>query len=79
MWPALMFAASRNESVAGRTEILIVSAMARKGFNQSGAPSGRSAATKALVFFMADLMIIVSHRGSPNVRVNIRCLDVGRR
>jgi len=41
MWPALMFAASRNESVRGRTIILVVSIIIRKGFNQSGAPSGR--------------------------------------
>lgn len=41
MWPALMFAASRNDKVSGRTVILVVSIRTRNGFNQSGAPSGR--------------------------------------
>lgn len=57
----------------------MVSASVRNGFNQSGAPSGSKAATKALVFLMIDLMIIVSQRGRPNARVNIKWLDVGRR
>jgi len=36
-----MLAASRNDSVAGRTIILVVSISTRNGFSQSGAPSGR--------------------------------------
>jgi len=41
MWPALIFAANRNDRVNGRTIILVVSIRTRNGFNQSGAPSGR--------------------------------------
>jgi len=41
MCPALMLAASRNDSVIGRTMILVVSIITRNGFSQSGAPSGR--------------------------------------
>lgn len=41
MWPAVMLAASRNESVSGRTRTLVVSISTRKGLSQSGAPSGR--------------------------------------
>jgi len=44
MWPALMFAASRKERVIGRTENLDVSTMTKNGFNQGGAPPGRSMA-----------------------------------
>lgn len=65
--------------MAGRTEILIVSARVKKGFSQSGAPSGRRAATKAFVFLVIDLIIMVNHSGSPNARVNIRWLEVGSR
>lgn len=72
-----MFAASRNESVAGRTTVLMVSASVRKGFNQEGAPSGRSAAINEEMFCFADLIIRASHKGRPKVRVNNRCLDEG--
>ena len=41
-----MFAASRNDSVIGRTKFLIVSINTRNGFNQSGAPLGSSPAKK---------------------------------
>jgi len=41
MWPAVMFAANRNERVSGRTRTLDVSINTKNGFNQSGAPSGR--------------------------------------
>ena len=41
MWPALMFAARRNERVIGRTATLVVSINTRAGLSQSGAPSGR--------------------------------------
>jgi hypothetical protein len=58
--------------VAGRTEILIVSATVRKGFNQSGAPSGRSAAINEVILFFAELIIRVSHKGRPNDRVKRR-------
>lgn len=78
MCPALMLAASRNERVAGRTTVLIVSAKVRNGFSQAGAPSGRSAAMNEEMLFLADLMIKANHRGRPKVKVNRRCLDDGR-
>lgn len=77
MCPALMLAASRNDKVAGRTEILIVSARTRNGFSQSGAPSGRSAAVNDFKFFVIDLMIIANHIGRPNDSVNSRWLEDG--
>lgn len=67
-----MLAASRNESVAGRTTVLIVSARVRNGFNQAGAPSGRRAAINEEIFCFADLIIKANHRGNPKVRVNRR-------
>lgn len=78
MCPALMFAASRKERVAGRTMILIVSAKVRNGFSQSGAPSGRRAAVKAEILFFIDLIISAIQRGSPKDRVKRRWLDEGR-
>jgi len=74
--PALMLAANRNDRVAGRTIILVVSIRTRNGFNQSGAPSGRKWATDALGALVNEERIILSHRGSPRVRVKIKCLDV---
>lgn len=41
MCPALIFAASRNDRVNGRTITLVVSISTRNGLSQSGAPSGR--------------------------------------
>lgn len=76
--PALIFAASRNDKVAGRTTVLIVSASVRKGFNQAGAPSGRRAAVNEEMLCFAELIIKASHKGRPNESVNRRCLDEGR-
>jgi hypothetical protein len=42
-----MFAANRNDSVRGRTVILVVSIRMRNGFSHAGAPSGRKCATNA--------------------------------
>ena len=75
IWPAVMFAASRNDSVIGWTNVLVVSVSTKNGFSHSGAPSGRK---WAIVFFgsFSDLdRIIVSHIGSPSDRVNRRCLE----
>lgn len=76
IWPALIFAASRNDRVAGRTKILVVSIRTKNGLSQSGAPSGRKWATDALGDFKNVDRIILSHRGRPRVRVKIRWLDV---
>lgn len=48
MCPAVILAASRNDSVIGRTKILVVSIMTRNGFSHSGAPSGKKCATDFL-------------------------------
>lgn len=45
MCPAVIFAASRNDRVIGRTRILVVSIITKNGFNHSGAPSGKKCAT----------------------------------
>jgi hypothetical protein len=76
MWPALILAANRNESVAGRTTILVVSINTRNGFNQSGAPSGRKCAIDALGAFVNEDKINLSHKGSPRLNVKIKCLEV---
>jgi hypothetical protein len=73
-----MLAANRKDNVAGRTEILIVSATVRKGFSQSGAPSGRRAAIKDEILFLAELIIRESQSGSPKDKVRRRCLEDGR-
>jgi len=76
MWPALIFAANRNDRVNGRTIILVVSIRTRNGFNQSGAPSGRKWATEALNDLVNLERIILNHTGSPITNVKIRCLEV---
>jgi len=43
-WPAVILAANRNDNVIGRTKVLKVSTKTKKGFNQLGAPPGRSCA-----------------------------------
>ena len=75
MCPALMFAASRNESVNGRTRTLVVSIIIRKGFSQSGAPSGKRCAIDAFTFFVNEEMIKDNQRGIPRAKVIIRWLD----
>ena len=73
--PALIFAASRNDRVNGRTIILVVSISTRNGFNQSGAPSGRKCATDALGDLENLEIIILNHSGNPNLSVKIKCLE----
>ena len=75
MWPALIFAASRNERVIGRTITLVVSIKIRNGLSQSGAPFGRRWAVVFFGNFVIDDDRNLSHRGSPRVRVKIKCLD----
>jgi hypothetical protein len=75
MCPALMFAANRNDSVIGRTMILIVSIKIRNGFNHKGAPSGRKCAVNCFQLFIDLEIIIFSHIGSPIDSVKIRWLD----
>jgi hypothetical protein len=75
MCPAVIFAASRKDSVIGRTMILVVSISTKNGFSHSGAPSGKKCATDFLGECANDEMIIDNHIGSPIDRVIIRCLD----
>lgn len=74
MWPALMFAASRKESVIGRTMILDDSMSTKNGFNQSGAPSGRRCAIVAFRDFSALDIIKSIHIGNPILKVNSKWL-----
>jgi hypothetical protein len=76
MWPALMLAANRKDSVRGRTVILVDSIITRNGFNQSGAPFGRKWAINIFGNFNSLDIIIDIHVGSPSDRVKIRWLDV---
>lgn len=76
IWPALILAANRNDSVIGRTVILVVSISTRNGLSQSGAPSGRKCAIDILIDFRKVDKIIESHSGSPKISVKIRWLDV---
>jgi len=75
MCPAVMFAASRNDSVIGRTRILVVSIMTRNGFSHSGAPSGRKWAVDFFGEYLNVEINILNHIGNPINRVMIRCLD----
>jgi len=70
--PALMLAANRNDSVSGRTRILVVSIKIRNGFSQSGAPSGNKCATDALGDFENVDKMKDSHIGNPNESVKIK-------
>lgn len=75
MCPAVMFAANRNDSVIGRTKILVVSIITKKGFSHSGAPSGKKCATDFLGEYANDDRISDSHIGRPIDSVIIKCLD----
>jgi hypothetical protein len=70
MCPALIFAASRNDSVRGRTVTLIVSINTRNGFNHRGAPSGRKCAVNDFMLNVILDRIRLIHMGSPNDKVN---------
>lgn len=74
MWPAVMFAANRNDRVIGWTNTLIVSVSTRNGFSHVGAPSGRKCAIVFLGCFVSLDRIISIHIGSPMDRVIIKCL-----
>lgn len=69
-----MFAASRNDSVIGWTNTLIVSVSTKNGFSHVGAPSGRKWAIVFLGCFVSLDKIINIHIGSPIDRVMIKCL-----
>jgi hypothetical protein len=70
-----MLAARRNDSVNGRTIILVVSMRTKNGFNQSGAPSGKKWAIDDIGALENVDIIILSHSGRPNLIVKIKCLE----
>lgn len=76
MCPALILAARRKDSVSGRTVMLVVSISTRNGLSHPGAPSGNRWARVDIGFDNKLEIIRLSHNGSPNDRVKIRCLDV---
>lgn len=75
MCPAVMFAANRKDKVIGRTRTLVVSIITRKGFNHSGAPSGRKWAVDFLGECLKLEINILIHIGNPIHKVIIKCLD----
>jgi hypothetical protein len=76
MWPAVMFAASRKESVIGRRRILSVSISTRNGLSHAGAPPGsRDAATDEGAWATPEIMSL-SQRGSPKDTENRRWAEV---
>lgn len=54
MWPALIFAASRNDRVKGRTATLDVSINTNGGLSHPGAPSGRKWAIDSFKDFVRE-------------------------
>jgi len=72
--PAVIFAASRNLRVIGRTLILISSIIVRNGFSHIGALSGSKCAIKYLVENIVLLIISSNHIGNPIENVKIICL-----
>jgi len=70
--PALMFAASRKERVAGRTVILVDSMATRKGFNHRGAPPGSREARNLVGLLMKADSIRANQAGKPREAVNTR-------
>lgn len=74
--PAVIFAASRKDSVIGRTIILSVSTITKKGLSQSGAPPGNKEAVADIGACVNPERINESHRGRPKIRVIISCLDI---
>lgn len=63
MCPALIFAASRKDSVNGRTSTLIDSKITRAGFNHIGAPSGNKWAKNSLGLKIALEITMDSQHG----------------
>lgn len=76
MWPALIFAASRNERVIGRTKILRVSTSTKKGFSQSGAPPGSRPARNLVGEVLIEDRIKLNQIGMARAIVKNRCLVV---
>ena len=69
MCPALMFAASRNDRVIGRTAILTVSIIIRAGLNHPGAPEGSRCAINIFGEYEKDDKIRDNQSGNPIEKV----------
>ena len=69
-----MLAAKRKERVIGRTVTLLDSITTKKGFNQVGAPPGKSIARNLEGEENTEDKIILSQRVRPKGSVNKRCL-----
>lgn len=67
--PALILAASRKDSVMGRTSILIVSIKTKAGANQLGAPEGNNPAANSVGELINDDKIRANHIGAPSANV----------
>lgn len=76
MWPALIFAANRNDRVIGRTKILIVSTKTKNGFNQSGAPPGKILAKNLVWELINEEIIKDNHKGIAIAIVKNKCLEI---
>lgn len=74
MCPALILAVSRTESVIGRTKILTVSMITRKGFKAAGAPIGSNLAITEVGLKKIPEIIKESHKGRPRDKEIARCL-----
>jgi len=74
--PAVIFAARRNLSVTGRTEILIDSIIIKNGFSQVGALSGRRCPIVIFIENVVLLIINIIHVGILNEVVIMICLVI---
>lgn len=68
MWPALILAANRNDKVIGRTRVLRVSIITKKGFNHIGAPEGSKWAANEEGLKVAADKTIINQIGSPKAK-----------
>lgn len=74
--PAIMLAVKRIAKVPGRIKFLIVSMQTIKGIKIGGVPCGTRWANIFNVFVNHPYNINLSHNGSANVNVNVKCLDL---
>ena len=74
MCPALILAARRKDKVNGRTKVLNVSIITRKGFNQLGACPGKSIAIKTIGEKEKDERIKANQIGRANDKDKNKCL-----
>lgn len=74
MCPALILAVNRTESVIGRTRILTVSIITKKGFKGAGAPIGSKLAITEVGLKKIPETIKESHKGNPNDKEIAKCL-----